>query len=155
MKIEMTPAPEVPITRADLVGQVFNIKDNSLFVSDMARGGGAEGQTVVIAGGAVTSGGPSTTDNGPTATPSGPLTEVVVSKETLIYRDASMDNIPKPSDSGGSVSVQQKVSLVDITQITPNSMVQVWGQKRGDRLIADTIVVMGLGVIEMKSGGGN
>lgn len=156
IEIHMTPAPEVPTTRADIVGQVVNIKDNSLFVSDMAKGGGIEGQTVVIEGKAVSGGGPSTSDNGPTATPSGPVTEVVVSKETLIYRDTSMENVPKPSGSGTTtMSIQQKVVPADITQITPNSLVQVWGQKRGDRLIADTIVVMGMAVIEMKSGGGN
>jgi len=166
MRIEMTPAAEVPTAQADLTGQVANVKDNSIFVSDMAKGG-AEGGSTVIVGKAITSSGGSTTDGGGPSTnsdqaptPSGPLTEVVISKETLIYRDTSMDSIPKPSGSGSTTTViQQKVVLVDIAQITSNSMVQVWGQKRGDRLIADTILVMGMGVIEIKAGdapaGGN
>jgi hypothetical protein len=155
MSIEMTPAPELPTTRADIVGQVVSVKDNSIFVSEMSKGGTVSGgANVVIVGKAISGGAGPSTDSGDSPTPSGPITEVVVSKETLIYRDTSMDNVPKPTGSGSTtLSVQQVVTLVDISQIAQNYMVQVWGQKRGDRLIADTIVVMGAPVI-MKSGAG-
>jgi hypothetical protein len=161
MKIEMTPAPELPTTRADVVGQVANIKDNSIFVSEFAKGRGGEGGTMVIVGKTISGGtgastdssGPSSVDSGPTPTP-GPLTEVVVSKETRIYRDTSMDNVPKPTGGDTNLSIQQVVEPVDISQIAQDYMVQVWGQKRGDRLIAGTILVMGAAVIQVQGGGG-
>lgn len=158
MRIEMTPAPEIPTTHADIVGQVTNIKDNSIFVAEMGKGGAGGG--IYISG--TTKGsdsGPSTNSDGPGASSSptataGPTTEVVVSKDTVIYRDTTMDSIPKPqAGQNTTLGVQQVVAPADISQIAPDYMVQVWGQKRGDRLIAETIVVMGAAVIQVKSGG--
>jgi hypothetical protein len=157
MSIQITPAAEIPKAHADIVGQVTRIKDNSIFVAEFSKsGGGGAGLSISIGSASAAGGdGPSTSDGGPaaTATPSGPLTEVVVSKDTVIYRDTTMDNVPKPSGSGStSLTMQQVVEPADISQIAENYMVQVWGQKRGDRLIADTIVVMGAAVVQFKSG---
>ncbi len=154
-QIQMTPAPELPTAHADLVGQVTSIQDNSIFVAEMSKS--SAGGNVVIVGKEVQGGG-SSGDSGPTIyqtapTPSGPVTEVVVSQSTVIYRDVSMNNVPKPQPgSSTSIGVQQVVELTDISSISDSSMVQVWGQKRGDRLIADVIVVMGIAVFN--SGGG-
>ncbi len=159
IQIQMTPAPELPSARADLTGQVTSIQDNSIFVAEMTKSS-AGGGNVVIVGKGVSEGGSSndsgpSTDNGSQAaapTPSGPVTEVVVSQNTTIYRDTTMNSIPRPqSGSSANVGVQQVLEPADISSISDSSMVQVWGQKRGDRLIADTIVVMGMAVIS--SGG--
>jgi hypothetical protein len=159
MSIQITPAPEIPTGKADLVGQVASVKDNSIFVTEFSKNGDGQGISISIGSSATGGGGdgPSTSDGGPsaTATPSGPATEVVVSKDTVIYRDTTMDSVPKPSGSGStSLTMTQKVEPADISQIAANYMVQVWGQKRGDRLIADTIVVMGAAVIQFKAGDG-
>jgi hypothetical protein len=62
-RIEMTPAPEMPKTRADLVGSVTSLKDNSIFVSATAKGSG-QGLTLIT-------GGVAAGDSGATPTPSG------------------------------------------------------------------------------------
>ncbi len=158
IQIQMTPAPELPSVHADLVGQVINIQDNSISVAEMSKA--TSGGNMVIVGKAV-SGSGSANDSGPSTdggqaaapTPSGPVTEVVVSQNTTIYRDTTMNNVPRPQ-SGSSVNlgVQQVLEPADISSISDSSLVQVWGQKRGDRLIADIIVVMGTAIIN--SGGG-
>jgi hypothetical protein len=165
MSIQITPAPEIPQTQADVTGQVTEIKDNSIFVSSLSAKG--SGGNAVIIGKVVTSGGsdsgPSTDSSdgtsivgGQSPTPSGPLTEVVISKDTLIYRDTSMDSVPKPSAGGSTnMSIQQTVELIDISQISTDFMVQVWGQKRGDRVIAEKIVVMGAIVVQFNAGAGD
>ncbi len=156
--IQMTPAPELPSARADLTGQVTKIQDNSIFVAEMSKD--SSGGNVVIVGKAV-SGSGSSNDSGPSTnsnqvyapTPSGPVTEVVVSQSTVIYRDTTMNSVPRPQPgSSTSIGVQQVLEPADISSISDSSLVQVWGQKRGDRLIADTIVVMGTAIIN--SGGG-
>ncbi len=158
--IQMTPAPELPSAPADLVGQVTNIQDNSIFVAEMSKSSDGGGNVVIV--GKAVSGSGSSNDSGPStnggqdvyATPSGQVAEVVVSQSTVIYRDTTMNSVPKPQPgSSTSIGVQQTLELTDISSISDSSLVQVWGQKRGDRLIADTIVVMGTAVIN--SGGGN
>ncbi len=160
IQIQMTPAPELPSARADLVGQVTNIQDNSIFVAEMSKSSG-DGANVVIVGKAV-SGSGSSNDSGPSTdsgnqaaapTPSGPVTEVVVSQNTTIYRDTTMNSVPRPQPgTSTNIGVQQVLEPADISSISDSSMVQVWGQKRGDRLIADIIVVMGTAILS--TGGG-
>ena len=129
---KQVPAPELPKQAPDLRGMVTSIQNNSIFVSQADKI-----QVSVING---------VQQN--LSTPTGPATEVVVSKDTKIWRDTTMDNMPKPgaSSSGGPMQIQQKVEAADISAITSNSFVQVWGQRRGDRITADVVVVMGIGV---------
>jgi hypothetical protein len=128
--LKLTPAPELPIIHADLIGLVFNVQDNSIFVDS--------GKTSISTGD-----GPSAS-GGATSTPSGPLIEVVVSQSTVIYRDITLDHVPEPQPGTTTITgVQQVVELTDISSIAQNSELQVWGSKRGDRLIAETIVVQG------------
>jgi len=157
IQIQMTPAPELPTARADLIGQVTSIQDNSIFVSEMSKASG--GGNMVIVGKDISGSGGSSNDSGPSTeqaapTPSGPVTEVVVSQSTVIYRDTTMNSVPRPQPgSSTNMTVQQTVELTDVSSIAQDNLVQVWGQKRGDRLIADTIVVMGMAVISVSSGG--
>ena len=109
------------------------IQDNSIFVAPMNKGG------VVYSSGQ---------DGGErimqAPTPSGPSTEVVIAKETKIYRDVSLEDIPKPSANSGSgeVKVQQKVEPATLAEVSTNIQhVQVWGQKRGERLVADVVLI--------------
>jgi hypothetical protein len=133
------PAPELPKQASDLRGQAVSLKDNSIFIGQVDR------VTMAVINGVQQT----------QPTPPGPYTEVVVSKETKIYRDTTMDSMPKPS-SGSSADhpqeIQQKVAATDLASITSGSMLQVWGQRRGDRLIADVVVVMGIGVFKGKPG---
>ncbi len=123
-------ATQLPPQNPDVAGLVGDIQGNTFSVSPTSK--------VTVINGAMQ------------ATPDGPSVEVVVSKDTQIWRDVTMDNVAPPS--GGSadnpMNVQQQLEAVDISSITSSSMVQVWGQKRGDRIIADAIVVEGPAVVK-------
>ncbi len=122
--LKLTPAPELPIVHPDLTGVVTKIQDNSIFVTEAAH---------------------VSTDSAP----SGPVTEVVVSQKTTIYRDTTLDNVPAPqAGTTTNLGVQQVVEPANVSSISTDSFMQVWGQKRGDRLIADVIVVQGTEVIQ-------
>ena len=141
IRINMEPAPELPQQAPDFGGQVTGIQDNSIFVAPMNKGGvvyssGQDGGEKIMQA----------------PTPSGPSTEVVIAKETMIYRDVSMEDIPKPSANSGSqeVKVQQKVEPATLAEVSTDSFVQVWGQKRGERLVADVVVIFGPAVLIKK-----
>lgn len=137
VSIQINPSPLLPKQTPDLRGMVTQVKDNSIFIAQMDKMMGG-----VINGKAVQQ-----------PTPAGPYTEVVISKDTKLYRDVTMDAMPDPSQMKNGGKVDQKLEEVDASAIvTGNSNVQVWGQKRGDRLIADVIVVFGLAVKGEPSG---
>ena len=118
--LKITPAPELPVTHADLLGEVTNIQNNSIFVTERPN----------------------------TGAPAGPVTEVVVSQKTNIYRDITLDTVPTPqSGTTTNMGAQQVLEPADVASISTTSFVEVWGQKRGDRLIADFIVVQGTEVV--------
>ncbi len=140
--IQLTPAPELPTQRADLSGLVVNIKDNSLFVQ-------VQNGPVAIQASNSSSDGPGSgpsVNSSPTQDPTAPTTEVVVNENTRTYQDTTMDAQQAPQSSG-EYAMQQKVEEISVGQVAKDQHVQVWGQKRGDRLIAEVIVVMGMRVI--------
>ncbi len=121
--LKLTPASELPIVHPDLTGVVTKIQDNNIFVTEATH---------------------VSTDSAP----SGPVTEVVVSQKTTIYRDTTLDNVPAPQPgTTTNLGVQQVVEPAGASSISTDSFVQVWGQKRGDRLVADTILVQGTEVV--------
>lgn len=68
----------------------------------------------------------------------GPQVEVVVTHDTLIYKDVT--DMPAPK-SGSDVQVlAQVVEPGSLDDLNENSIVTMWGQKQGDRTIADVIV---------------
>jgi hypothetical protein len=139
IRIESDPNADLPKQAPDLTGQVASVKDNSFFVAVPSGSGGI----TVFSGGT----------GGAQPTPAGPYNEVVITNKTKIWRDATMDAMAKPAGgSNGVQSIQQKLERTDSSILIPNAFVQVWGQKRGDRLIADVMVVMGGGVVSGKGG---
>ncbi len=70
----------------------------------------------------------------------GPSVEVVITHNTKIFEDVSD---PTAMFSGESDSFQQEVKLVDsLDDMTVNdATVMVWGTKRGERIIADVVLV--------------
>jgi hypothetical protein len=110
ISITFDPAPELPPQAADLIGTVTSIQDNSIFVVMTTKGSDS----------------------------TSPPQEVVVVKETQLYRDATLDNQPPPSQSE---HLQQVVQSTTLSQVSPQNVVEVWGQKRGERWTADVIVV--------------
>jgi hypothetical protein len=130
IQVQMDRSADLPQGKADLSGSVNEVKDNSIFVQPTSKvGGGANAN-------------------------SGPAIEVVITQDTIIWRDVSFDNIPKPQpgSAGQSLHIQQKLEPADMSQIIQENMVTVWGQRRGDRIIADVVVSIGPAVIQKKNG---
>ncbi len=70
---------------------------------------------------------------------SGPQVEVVVSGQTKIYRDASMDDLTNGIPQNGQ-KIQRKVTDGSLDDLTTTSNVIVWGRKTGDRYVADILI---------------
>ena len=117
-------AAELPDSPAALSGILVRRADNRIFV-----GTGAIGIRF-------------NTDAGGEPIPQpfhdGPVTEVVVSHDTIIYRDETPF---EPTALNQTLSIQQVVRRVDsLEEIGQNALVDVWGERRGDRIVAQVLV---------------
>lgn len=120
--LDITPAEELPKTEPESRGLFVERKDNSIFIGTgdvkvMVSAGQGDEEPVVD------------------ADYSGDKVEVVISNDTIIYRDATELDPENPG-----ATVQQVVELSTIDDISPQSSISVWGRKAGDRIIADVIV---------------
>jgi len=57
-----------------------------------------------------------------------------------VYRDATLDSVRSPAEM--SDPLQQVLEPTPADEIETGAMLMVWGQKRGDRLIAEFIIHM-------------
>jgi|SRR5215208_1822994 len=120
-KLDIKPAEELPVTRPDVNGMYVERKDNSIFVGtgDVKVTAKAEpGQEPKF-----------------DSSFSGPKVEVVISSETVVYKDTTQLDQEDPG-----AEVQQTLELSTIDEITEQSSIMVWGRKAGDRVIADILV---------------
>lgn len=122
VKLNIAPAEELPKTEPETRGMYVERKDNSIFIGTgrvtfMASDNGEGGEPVVD------------------ADYNGDKVEVVISNDTLVYRDTTEHDPENPA-----ATVQQTVELGTIDDITPQSIITVWGRKVGDRVIADVIM---------------
>ncbi|MEO5886721.1 MAG: hypothetical protein ABIQ77_03580 [Anaerolineales bacterium] len=134
VSISLKPAPELPTTDPEVLGLFAERQDNTLFVQtfSMDKGGGG----VVISSSADGEGGDGEAVAGsPIDTNSGPKVEVVITNDTIIYRETTEISGP-PS---GNQTVQQTVEESTLDQLTTESFVTVWGRKSADRVIADVL----------------
>jgi hypothetical protein len=73
-----------------------------------------------------------------------PPTEVVISHETEFFRDSTWDAvISGEADKSAVVSageIQQEIVLGSAEEIGPGSSVTVWGERNGDRVVAEFIL---------------
>lgn len=120
-KLDLKPAEELPATNPEERGLFMERKDNSIFIGT--------GQVTVAV--KADQGGEPEVD----ADFSGPKVEVVISADTVVYKDTTQLD---PEDPGAEV--QQTVELSTIDEITEQSSVTVWGRKAGDRVIADVVL---------------
>lgn len=120
-ELNVKPAKELPATRPAESGIFVERKDNSVFIGT--------GEVTVRA------------KAGPGEDPqvdtdfSGPKVEVVISADTVIYKETTQLDPENPG-----AEVQQTVELGTIDEITEQSSITVWGRKAGDRIIADVIL---------------
>ena len=137
MSVNVLPAPELPKTPSDLTGTFVERKDKVITIQTIPMKGEGGGVAVF----STTSGG----DDGgavsvsPADMSNGPKKEVVITGKTIIYRD-STDFAPPSSDQNANVTVQQTVEIGTLNDLSSQTMIQVWGRKDGDRIIADIIM---------------
>lgn len=75
----------------------------------------------------------------------GPELEVVLTRDTLLYRDVTDIAGQIPDESGEVTIVQEVRPATDASQIEEQMEVQVWGERRGDRIVAEVLVFSPLG----------
>jgi hypothetical protein len=71
---------------------------------------------------------------------SGPELEVVLTRDTRLYRDVTDIAGQLPDESGELTIVQEVRPVADGSQIAAQMEVQVWGERRGDRIVAEVVV---------------
>jgi hypothetical protein len=117
------PAKELPQTPADVRAVFDHRKDNSLFV----------GTGVILRTAQQDQAGKVTISS----TYDGPIVEVVVTPQTIVYRDVTSRQFNGQPPSG---KIQQVVERGSLDEIGKDSTIHAWGKKTGDRIIADVIV---------------
>jgi hypothetical protein len=127
-RITIAPSPDLPDRAPEVAGIFVRREDNSIFV-----GTGNIFLDVEVDG--------DTGQRDVNLSNDGPEVEVVVTRDTVIYQDTTdMDVISEKSESG-EITITQEVTPVDsLEEIPKNTEFQTWGQKRGDRLVADILV---------------
>lgn len=129
VSINLIPAKELPMTPPEIIGLLAERKDNTIVVQSTSLKTGEPGM-VVHKGedGAVS---PSSNMD------YGPRIEVVITNETMIYRDTT--EIAKPTSSG-TQTIRQTVEESTLNELNSQSEVTVWGRKSGDRIIAEVLL---------------
>ena len=128
LSITFEPAPELPNRPAETSGILVKREDNSFFIGtgDIAVDVDVDGDT-----------GEETL----ITHHSGPEIEVLISHDTLIYKDITEMDIEPSARQNGEMTVQQVVQPATTPEeINENSELEVWGQRRGDRVIAEVLV---------------
>ena len=120
-KLDIKPAEELPATESDADGLFVERKDNSIFIGT---------GDITIRARAEPGKEPQFDSNF-----SGPKVEVVISGETVVYKDTTELDPENPG-----AQVQQTLEVSTINEITEQSSIRVWGRKAGDRIIADVVV---------------
>ena len=117
---DITPAPELPITPADITGMFVERKDNTIIVQAVTFGVGVGG----ISG------------DSPMDEDSGIQVEIVITGATQIYKDVTQ--IPPPVN-GEIHNLQQATEEGTLDDLNPQTFLTVWGRRSGDRIVADVI----------------
>ena len=118
---DITPAPELPVTQADITGSFVERKDNTIVVQAVTFGMGVGG----VSG------------DSPMNENSGIRVEIVITGATTIYKDAT--EFPAPVN-GEIHNVQQTVADGTLDDLNSDCFLTVWGRRSGDRIVADVLL---------------
>ena len=120
---EITPAPELPVTQAEITGLFLERQDNTIIVQAVSFDIGVGGLS----------------GDAPIDEDSGVRVEIVLTDETGIYKDVTQ--FPAPVN-GEIRNVQQTVVEGTLDDLHPQVSVTVWGRRSGDRIVADVFLYM-------------
>ncbi len=121
---DILPAKELPQTPADVRGIFDHRQDKSIFVGT--------GKVMISV---------KKDQSGKVDTASshdGPTVEIVLTAQTKIYKDVTMQQFSGPPPEGQKI--QQVVELGSLDEVGQSSLITVWGKKTGDRFIAEILV---------------
>ena len=130
------PAPELPDEPSAAFGILASREDNTLLVGT----GNIDLEVDIEVD-------PETGQESTNLIPStdGPQLEVVLTPDTIIYRDVTDLSIP-PEEESGEREIVQQVRLVNSSDdVTGNLELEIWGERRGDRIVATVLVYGPLG----------
>lgn len=114
---EIKLSPELPATPHDAAGAILAVKDHVLTIAGEAGIGLSQDGSQ----------------------PQGPRTEIVLTASTKVYRDTTFDQMKAPPEDGAVI--QQTVARLPAPHFAPGDQVTVWGQRRGDRLVAEVVLL--------------
>lgn len=117
----VTPAPEIPTSTPELYSLLVEKQDNLILIQSVSFNAGT-GWRLGDA-------------SEPMDASSGPKVEVLVTGDTIIYRDDFEFN---------ESSIQQRVEKTTLDDLNSQMMITVWGRNAGDRVIADVILAQHL-----------
>jgi hypothetical protein len=129
-RVSFKNAPELPDQPSEIGGVLKRQADNSLII----------GTGTIIADVDVNG---DTGERKVQMNSDGPEVEVVITRDTQLYKDVTGNPAEGPIPESGEKVVQQKVEPVDSLAETVNEQnveVQVWGERRGERVIADFLL---------------
>lgn len=121
VSVGINPAPELPTTQPEVTGLFVQRQDNSIIIETKS----------LQASGAVA------VSSSDTKSQSGPHVEVVITSETMIYRETTQLSEPL---TGGHQTIQQTVEEATLHDLGPESVLMVWGRRSGDRIIAEVLM---------------
>jgi len=115
-------ADELPEESPDVAGVFERRQDNSIFVDETDGG-------FVLA--------PNEDGTLSVANATGKISEIVVTAETVVYANLTLDSLDEAAASG---ILRQQIELGTVEEIGELSFVQAWGEMRGDRLLASVLL---------------
>jgi hypothetical protein len=121
--VDMKHAEELPDRPPDVTGLMIKAENNSIYIGIGPR-----------------------RDFGFSAAGSGEydaddfdaIVEVVVTRSTEMYKDVTGVQVLKPGQE--LETVRQKVAPLRLDELSGQGLIMAWGERRGDRLIADVVL---------------
>jgi len=123
---DILPAAELPKTPPDVEGLFVERQDSIIFIE--------AGQPTTAPGGSEV------------GTGGGPKSEIVITADTMVYHDTTEPPSQRPTRDNNP-PIRQTVEEGTMDDLnTSQSLVMVWGRKSGDRIIAEVMVYIDLGM---------
>jgi hypothetical protein len=127
--IRPVKAAELPGTEPDAVGLVVKREDNTISIGTNV----VKFHTVRDTSGKIVN---------REAGYDGPIVAVVVTHDTYIYRDVTPIGPGQPVSDNGLI--QQAVQISSLDEIDRQMLLQVWGERQGDRIVARVMLILSL-----------
>jgi len=122
VKLDVEPAKELPATPPEATGIFLRREDRSVFIGTGKVTGVAIGKEGKVSMAKMSH--------------DGPVIEVVTTQDTLIYRNAT----PLPDSPSSQEKIQQVVEPGSLDDLDENTSLTLWGERRGDRIVAQVLL---------------